>query len=135
MVDASGFPVATLRIGSLEEAFQKRPGIPPDVALTMLLKGIETELPADHPLTRAARVLSELREQAPRHEIQVADWGRGTTLLKDTPYTGEPVLHGSVADALRIAGDLFEGGLEVMLRRTSDGTLMIWVDDQRFSQR
>lgn len=129
-MEGSG-PVTSL---SLEEAFRARPSMPRDMALTMLIDAIEKELP-EHPLARAARVLRELRDQAPKHKIQVADWGRGKTLLKDTPYTGEPILHGSVADALRIAADLFERGLEVMLRRTLDGTLMIWVDDQRFSQR
>lgn len=124
-----------LRLGSLEEAFRVRPGIPTDMALSMLLDGIEKELAAEHPLARAAQVLRQLRDKAPQHRIQVADWGRGTALLRDTPYTGEPMLHGSVADALRIAADLFERGLEVMIRRTSEGVIIIWVDNRRFSQR
>lgn len=135
MENASGWPDAPLRILSLEEALRKRPGMSTDMVLTMLIEYIEKTVPATDPLARAAQTAKELRSLAPQHKIQVVNWMRGTNLLKDTPYTGEPELQGSVSDALRIAADLFERGLEVMLRRRPDGTIMIWVDDHHFTQR
>lgn len=68
-------------------------------------------------------------------KITIADWSRGK-LLEKTPYR-EQVTDGDEADVLRIAGDLFKRGLNVMLLRAprpEDG-IFVWVDDHRFNQR
>ena len=118
----------------LAEAIQKRPGMPPEMLLRMLVEHILKD-PAAGSLEATALEIRRQLDSAPRWPVQIADWSRGR-LLEGTPYVGEPIFDGSVGDAFRIARDLFLRGLHVMLKRIPEtGGIVIWVDDGNFRQR
>lgn len=80
-------------------------------------------------------------------EIIVTDWAGGTN-LKGTGYTQSQPVEGNADDAFRIARELYDRGLNVMIRRRpsyNSGTrknpviepelLFVMVDTERFQQR
>jgi hypothetical protein len=95
--------------------------------LSRLLEEISATLMGCDRLASFARSIRRERDAAPRMAITVADGGRGR-LLAETSYVGSPALHGTLEDALRIAGDLLDRGLAVTLQRTEEG-IRVWVDE------
>jgi len=68
----------------------------------------------------------------------ICDWMRGRVLEERTAYTSDQELEGGLSDVLRITGELFTAGHNVMLRHGPKGSgadVVIWVDTERFTQR
>lgn len=101
--------------------------------LGRLLEEISFTVAPTESIVAYAEMIKRELNAVPRMSIQVIDWNRGR-LLSGTPYVGEPVLTGTLEDALRIAGDLYGRGLGVMLQRTPEG-IRVAVDDQGFRMR
>lgn len=99
--------------------------------LHYLFEEISVNVAPTERIAQYAEALKEERRTTPRIDVQVVDWSRGK-LLSGTPYVGEPVLHGTVEEAFRIAEDLFRRGLQVMLLRTDTG-IRVLVDDNGFA--
>lgn len=61
----------------------------------------------------------------------------GARLLEPTAYRHDQPFEGTVEDVMRVAGELYAAGLNVMLKRHSreDIDAILWVDDRGFSQR
>ena len=69
-------------------------------------------------------------------KIRICSWA-GARLLEPTAYRHEQPFEGTLEDVLRVAGELYAAGLNVMLRRHSRGDVdaILWVDDRGFGQR
>jgi hypothetical protein len=81
-------------------------------------------------------------------KIVISDWRLGGHLFTEfkLPYTQNQKIEGTEEDAVRIAGECFSKGLNVMLTRTYTGLgtrkdpkvvdgLMVAIDTYRFVQR
>lgn len=68
--------------------------------------------------------------------VLICDWTRGR-LLEPTAYRHEQTFEGTLKDVLRVTGELYAAGLNVMLKRHSRGDVdaILWVDDRGFTQR
>lgn len=65
--------------------------------------------------------------------IAVTD-SMGGDALAGTPYAGSQTVQGTSADAFRIASELFEHGLNVIVRR-HDGGILVYADRRAFQIR
>lgn len=81
-------------------------------------------------------------------KIIVVDWTCGGLLKEGTKYQSGQSLEGDADDAFRVARELYDSGLNVMVKRNAShnsGTrrnpvivpewIMVAVDSQRFQQR
>lgn len=69
-------------------------------------------------------------------KILICSWA-GASLLEPTAYRHEQPFEGTLEDVLRVAGELYAVGLNVMLRHRTGGDVdaILWVDDRGFTQR
>jgi len=69
-------------------------------------------------------------------KITLWDWYPGSIAKSKTIFNHGDVLHGTLDDAVKISRELYQGGVNVMLKHTSDPeTIIIGVDTGNFHQR
>lgn len=76
------------------------------------------------------------RCNARRMKVLICDYSRGR-LLEPTAYRHGQTIEGSLDDVLRVMGELFAAGLNVMLthRKGREHDALLSVDDRGFGQR
>ena len=66
-------------------------------------------------------------------KVHIYDWA-GNNLLKNTEYSHRQDLEVSDDEFMRIVKNIYDRGLNVMLRHTGQDTVL-FVDNERFQQR
>lgn len=68
--------------------------------------------------------------------VEIVDWvGDSVPKIKQAGYVPRQSFQTDMSEVLEIVGALFGTGLNVMLSRHSNGSVQIFVDTKRFSQR